>query len=399
LQKNEYYAILIRVKKEAIEMKAVKAIINAKIVFPNKIKEGCLVFNDKIIGAYDFLPQGFEGEVIDADGGYLCPGLIDVHTHGYMGIEYTDADMEKNLKILRSLPQHGVTGLLPTVMTVKKELMESSFAALEPLIKKEGTGAVVLGINSEGPFINPEKKGAQDENGIQSFDADWILSHKNSIRIITVAPEMPGFEAFAERICQNSSIILSAGHTNATAEDIIRSADLGLKNVTHLFNAMSPLGHRAPGTAGAALTDSRLYCELICDGFHVNSLLFDTVRRLKGDKLCLITDSVRPAGLPDGRYDNGFSYITKTGIQCLLPNGTIAGSVLTMNLAVKNFYESTGCPLWEAVNAASLNPARLLGEDGSIGSIEAGKDSDLVIFDKDFNTVKTFIKGDTVYEH
>lgn len=376
-----------------------KAIINANIVLPHKIKEGCLVFNDKILGVYGSLPEDFCGEVTDAKGAYLCPGLIDVHTHGLMGMEYTDADTEKNLEMFKSLPAFGVTGVLPTVMTVKRELMESSFEAIEPFIKKKGTGAVVLGINSEGPFINPKKKGAQDEDGIQSFDAKWILSHKDSIRILTVAPEMPGFEDFAGEISQNSSIILSAGHTDASSDEIIKGADLGLKSITHLFNAMSSMSHRAPGTVGAALSDQRLCCELICDGFHVNSLLFDTVRRLKGEKLCLITDSVRPAGQPDGQYKSGFTTITKKGIQCLLPDGTIAGSVLTMNLAVKNFFQSTGCSLCEAVNAASLNPARLLGEDKTIGSIEIGKDSDLVLFDKDFNTVKTFVKGDTVYEH
>jgi N-acetylglucosamine-6-phosphate deacetylase len=183
------------------------------------------------------------------------------------------------------------------------------------------------------------------------------------------------------------------GHTNATFEEANAGIDAGVRHTTHLFNAQTALMHRNPGVVGAALSDEKVSVELICDTFHVNPGLYKMVHKLKGDKLCIITDCMRAGGMPDGDYTLGGQPVKKTGIQCLMPDGTIAGSVLDLNKGVKNFYEHAGVTLAEAFAAASLNPAKAIKEDANIGSLEVGKCADIIIVDTDFNVIKTIIGG------
>jgi N-acetylglucosamine-6-phosphate deacetylase len=227
--------------------------------------------------------------------------------------------------------------------------------------------------------------------------ADDVEPYADVIKLITVAPEMD--EDFKNiKKMKELGIIVSLGHSDANFETAIASFnDGGIDHITHLFNAQTGLLHRDPGIVGASLV-SDVYTELICDTFHVNKNLFPLVHKMKGDKLCIITDCVRAGGMPDGRYLLGSLAFNLSGIKCTLDDGTIAGSVLKMNQGVKNFYENSGCTLWEAVNAASLNPAASVGVDKTKGSIEITKDADFTVFDENFSIKLTIAGGKTCYE-
>ena len=250
-------------------------------------------------------------------------------------------------------------------------------------------------MNAEGPFINPGKKGAQAGENIRPGDAAFLQEYLDIIRVFTIAPEMPGnLDCIREMA---GKTLISMGHTAATYAQAEEAIDAGVGHVTHLFNAQTPLMHRDPGVVGAALTDDRVSAELIADTFHVSPHLYSLVTRMKGDKLVLITDCTRAGGLADGEYTLGGQPIFVKGIECRLADGTIAGSVLKLNNAVRNLLDYTDLPVWEAVNAASLNPARRIGVDGSKGSLETGKDADIAIVNENFDVLRTIVGGRSVY--
>lgn len=378
-----------------------KCIINGKIVTPCEVLEGyAIVFDEKInaIVKADEVPA--DCEVIDANGAYVAPGLVDIHIHGYVGEDTCDGDPEGLERMAKAIVANGVTSFCPTTMTVAKSQIEKAFDSARTLKAKEGYhGANVLGINCEGPFINPSKKGAQAEEHILPPDGKFIVDNADIIKLVTIAPEMPGALDAIKYITENSEVLVSTGHTGATFEEANAGIEAGVRHTTHLFNAMTPLMHRKPGVVGSALTHDEVSCEMICDTFHVNRGLFPLVAKVKGDKLCLITDCMRAGGMPDGKYDLGGQDVFVKGIQCLLEDGTIAGSVLRLNRAVQNLYENTDIGLAKAFAAASLNPARAIHEDGRKGSLEIGKDADITIIDSNFNVIKTIIGGTTRYEN
>ena len=215
---------------------------------------------------------------------------------------------------------------------------------------------------------------------------------------MTIAPEVDGALDAIKKIYDDGRVTVSMGHTNATFEEACAGVEAGVRHTTHLFNAMTALAHRNPGVVGAALSSDDVACELIADTFHVSKGLFSLVSKIKGDKLCLITDCMRAGGMPDGDYTLGGQPVHKEGIKCLLPDGTIAGSVLRLNEAVYNLYANTELPIEKAVAAASLNPARAIGEDAQIGSLEVGKRADIIIADEKFTVEKTIIGGAVRYE-
>ena len=255
----------------------------------------------------------------------------------------------------------------------------------------------MLGCHAEGPFINPKKKGAQAESSIQKPDIEKLRPWTDVVRLMTVAPEVDGALPFI-REATALGVAVSMGHTNATAREALAGVEAGVDHATHTFNAMTPLNHREPGVVGAALSDGRVYCELIADTFHVDPMLFPIMARQKGDHLVLITDSIQVAHLPDGPHDQSGQTVVVDGIRCRFPDGTIAGSSLTMDMAVRNFRAHTGLPLHEVVNMASLYPARSVGADDRKGSLEPGKDADVLITDGDFNVKMTFVRGECVYK-
>ena len=289
---------------------------------------------------------------------------------------------------------NGVTSWCPTTMTIAKDEIVKAFdTARKVKAEKECYGAKILGVNSEGPFINPSKKGAQPEEFILTPDGDFIIEHADIVKLFSVAPEMDKDFACIKKVSEDGRVLISMGHTGATFEEACAGIEAGVRHTTHLFNAMTPLMHRNPGVVGAALSDERVSCELIADTFHVNPGLYKLVAKAKGDKLCLITDCMRAGGMADGDYTLGGQHVIKTGIQCLLEDGTIAGSVLKLNEAVRNLHKYTELSLPEVFACASLNPAKAVGEADRIGSLEVGKCADIILCDDDFNIITTIIDG------
>ena len=378
-----------------------KAVINGKIILKDRIVEGkALLFSDVIEGVVpsDKIPEG--AEIIDAEGGYVAPGLIDLHIHGYLGCDVCDAKEDSIRRIANGLIANGVTGFLPTTMTVDMKVIRSALEVCRALKEesKSWCGSAILGVHAEGPFISESKKGAQDPKYILKPDAKFVKEYSDIIKIITLAPETDtaDFEQIRE-ICRDTGVVVSMGHTSADYETAVRSTEAGVKHATHLFNAMTPLAHRAPGVVGAAL-NTDVSCELIVDTFHVDKCLYDLLFKLKGRKLCFITDCLPAGGLPYGEYTLGGAKIIYRDIVCRLEDGTVAGSVLHLNRGVWNVYSNSNIPLYECVNGASLNPAAVIGVSDRKGSIEVGKDEDIIITDGEFEVKKTIIGGETRYE-
>ncbi len=263
-----------------------KAIVNGKIVLPDHVEEGgCLLFDEKIHGICD--RPGENVEIIDARGMYVLPGLFDIHIHGYLGEDASDGSFEGLRTMAEGVAQNGVTAFLPTTMTVSRAELETAFGQIRRLMQEsqnpDWRGARALGVNAEGPFINPKKKGAQAEENILPGDAEFFLQYPEIVQT-TIAPEMPGNLACVRALAEKG-VLVSVGHTAATFEEAGAAFDAGARHTTHLFNAMTPLAHRAPGVVGAALSDARVSCELIADTFHVHSGLFPLLREIKGEKL------------------------------------------------------------------------------------------------------------------
>ncbi len=377
-----------------------KCIKGARIILPDAVVCGkALLFDEKIIGVVseNEIPHG--AEIIEANGCLVAPGLVDVHIHGYLNEDASDGSAEGIRKMAEGVMKNGVTTFLPTTMTVAMEEIEAALDVVRSLQaeSRHWQGAYLAGVNTEGPFINASKKGAQAAEHIKTPDADWILANKDIIKICTIAPETEGGYEAIRKIRENSDVRVSVGHTDATFEQAMQAFACGATQVTHLFNAQTPLHHRKPGVVGAALA-SDVYAELIADTFHVHPGLFSLVAKCKGDKLLLITDCTRADGMPDGEYSLGGQKTFVKGIRCLLEDGTIAGSVLKLNHAVKNVLDHTDLPVYQVVAAASLNPAKAIGLGDTKGSIEAGKDADLIITDMDFNVQKTIMQGEIRYE-
>ena len=378
-----------------------KAIINAKIILKDRIVENCALLYSSVIEGIvpaDSLPT--DVDIIDANGGYVSPGLIDLHIHGYLGKDVCDGAEESIRTISEGIVANGVTGFLPTTMTEDMSTIKKALEVCRNLKEesKSWNGSTILGCHAEGPFISESKKGAQDPKYILKPDAEFVKEYSDIIKIITLAPEEDSndFEEI-RKICKETDVVVSMGHTSADYETAKASTGAGVAHATHLFNAMTPMAHRAPGVVTAAL-NSDISCELIVDTFHVLPVFYDILWKLKGRKLCFITDCLPAGGLPEGEYTLGGQKIIYRGIVCRLEDGTVAGSVLHLNKGVWNVYTNSQIPLWECVNCASLNPATTIGLEKTKGSIEVGKDADIVVLDNEFNVLKTIIGGETRYE-
>ncbi len=378
-----------------------KCIINGKFIMPDRVVEGyAVVFDSEIKNIAPLTDIDLSGyEVVDADGKYVSPGLVDMHIHGYLGADVSDGDAEGVQLMAEGIIKNGVTAWCPTTMTVSKEEIENAFDAVRKIKNSdEYYGARILGVNSEGPFINAAKKGAQAEEHILRPDADFIKKHSDVVKLFTVAPEVDGALECIERVTDETDVLVSMGHTDANFDQANEGVKKGVRHTTHLFNAMTALSHRSPGVVGSALSSDLVSTELIADTFHVNKGLFNLIAKIKDDKLCLITDCIRAGGMPDGDYTLGGQPVHKEGIKCLMDDGTIAGSVLKLNEAVYNLYSNSDLEIYEAVACASLNPAKALGEDSEIGSLEVGKRADIIIADDKFNISMSILGGEIRYK-
>lgn len=380
-----------------------KAIIHGKIVTPETvIEDKALLFDTKIVGIIDVAEIPANAEIIDAQNQYVIPGLVDMHIHGYLGEDASDGKYE-GLKIMaEGVAKNGVTAFLPTTMTVSYDELRVAFELIRKGMKEsltdEWMGAAIVGCNAEGPFINVNKKGAQAGEHVRKGDAAFLKEYEDVIRVFTIAPEVEGNMDCIREIAQDTNILISMGHTAANYEQAKAGIDAGVRHVTHLFNAQTPLAHRDPGVVGAALTDDRVSTELICDTFHIHPGVFQLVANAKGNQMVLITDCTRAGGLEDGEYTLGGQPIFVKGIECRLADGTIAGSVLKMNEAVRNVLANTNLSISEVVRLASLTPATRIGLGDVKGSIEVGKDADFAIVNDNIEVQQTILAGRTIYK-
>lgn len=381
------------------------AISNGIIVTPFQILEDKVIYieNGKIIAIGDkkdiFEPG--ETEVIDAGEGFIVPGFIDMHVHGGGGFDIMDGKYEAVQQVASAHSRFGTTAFLPTTMTMGKDKIIESLKSVKKAFVK-GTGAAeILGVHLEGPYINSERKGAQKKEDIKNPSIEEFLelnlASGDLIRLVTIAPEMPGAIELIRWLSEHK-IIASVGHSNATYEQVQESIRAGLNHVTHTFNAMSGLNHRDPGVAGAALSSPELTVEMIADGVHLHPAVMKILTLVKGtEKIVLITDAIRATSMPEGTYDLGGQDVIVSNGQARLKDGTLAGSILTMDKAVRNMISMVGVPLKEAIQMATINPAKCLGVEGRKGSLAAGKDADIVILDKKLEVKLTMVKGKIVY--
>jgi len=371
-----------------------KCIVNGKVILHDGIiNKNVFIEDDRIVEISTRQP--IDEEVIDAQGLYVSPGFVDVHTHGRGGSDTMYATFEDLNTISKTTLKTGVTAFLPTTMTMP---VDDIAKAIENIAvnKDKVEGAQVLGTHLEGPFFNKKYKGAQPEECMILPTVDNYLSfvkdHQAVIKKISIAPEL---EHSVELIhyLQDKNTVVSLGHTNATYEEAQKAIDAGATSGTHTYNAMTPLTHRAPGVVGAVMINDSVYAELILDGVHVNYAAAQALLRAKGkEKVILITDSIEAAGLPDGTYALGGQPVYVVGKEARLENGALAGSIANMNDCVKNAYQHLGLELYEAVNLASYNPAKSIHED-LLGEIKVGNYADIIFFDDDIQIAKTMIKG------
>lgn len=373
-----------------------KAITNAKIYSEDGVIEnGYIVYDDRILEIKAGTYNG-DAETIDAQGNTLLPGFIDIHIHGGYGADSMDATPEALTTLAKGLLSEGTTSFLPTTMT---ESMPRVRRALENIATFDGEGAEILGIHLEGPFISEHKVGAQDPKYVIRPSIDSIqalqLAAQNKIKIITIAPEVDGAR---ESVAHFNDIIFSAGHTVATFDEMNDAVSIGLKHITHLYNAATGFTHREPGAFGAAWLNDDLKTECIVDGVHSHPAAVNIAYRLKGrDRFMVITDAMRAKGLGDGESELGGQKVNVIGNEARLEDGTLAGSVLKMNDGLKNFIKFTGETLDNAWRVMSYNQARALRLDHRIGSIKKGKQADFVLLDDEFNVLSTVKRGYSIY--
>ena len=379
-----------------------KAICNGKLVLHDRVETGkAVLFEDKIIGIVPMEEVPEDAEQIDAAGAWITPGLFDVHIHGSGGCDTMDGTEEALHTIASTVAKNGVTRFLATSVTLPLDKTAEVFDTVRKTVGKTGkdwNAAVIEGINMEGPFIHPAYKGAHEENYIADFDFDFMKRYSDVIRVVTVAPDKEGGMEFIRKVTQETPIKVSIGHTNATYEQAMQAIENGATQITHLYNAMTPMHHRKPGVVTAALS-SDAYTEMICDTIHVHPAMFRFVMNCKSkDRFVLITDCMRAGGMPQGEYTLGELKVVVDSDSARLTDGTLAGSILTLNRAIANVKKYTNRPIWEIVNAATLNPARAMGMEDRIGSIRSGCNADFAVFDKDFQTLMTIVDGEVVYQ-
>ena len=352
--------------------------------------------------------KGFDGagEVIDGKGAYAIPGLIDLHFHGCMGYDFCDGTKEAVSEIAKYELAAGVTGIAPATMTLPIEeltaILENAAAYRETqnAASQENSqgapGADLLGVNMEGPFISVEKKGAQDERHIISCDTKvcekFLRASGGLVKFIGIAPEKnKGVTDFISRMKRQVNISLA--HTNADYDTAKAAFDAGANHAVHLYNAMPPFTHRAPGVIGAVCDSPHVNAELICDGVHIHpSVVRATFRMLGGDRIIFISDSMRATGMPNGRYLLGGLEVDVTGNRATLAsNGALAGSATNLMDCMRTAVRHMGIPLETAVACATANPAKALGVYESRGSITPGKKADLVLLDKELE-IKLVVK-------
>jgi N-acetylglucosamine-6-phosphate deacetylase len=375
---------------------------HATILTPGElIAEGAvLIDGDRIVAAGPAAriacPPG--ATVIDATGLLLAPGFIDLQINGAFGHDFT-ADPATIWAVGAGLPRYGVTAFLPTVITSPLETVAAAQAVVGQGPPAGYRGAAALGLHLEGPFLNPAKRGAHNPAHLRLPDlaavADW--APERGVRLVTLAPELPGALAVVQALVARG-VVVSAGHSMATAEEAQAGFAAGITYGTHLFNAMPPLDHRAPGLPGALLADPARTTGLIVDGIHLHPATVALAWQAKGPaRFNLVTDAMGALGMPPGQYRLGDWEVIVDGRSARLADGRLAGSVLSLDEAVRNLIAFTGCPLEAALAAVTTVPAAVLGLQGQRGQVAPGYAADLVLLTADLQVQATVIAGEVVY--
>lgn len=375
---------------------------NCKLIFSDHIEEGSLLIEDDKIKKISQTSIDYSGEIIDGNGLYAAPGFIDIHIHGAGGYDTMDGTYESINAIAKTICTHGTTSFLPTTMTCSKEDILQSLKAIKKA-KTSGTdGANVLGAHLEGPFINPSMIGAQNPNfvaspSIENFKA-IVGDNMDAVTSMTLAPEVQGAHDLIKFLADNK-IKVSMGHTKATYDEAIEGIKCGICHSTHLFNAMTPLHHREAGVVGATF-DTDITTETISDGIHIS---FPSLRiaysQKTTDKVMLITDAMMACCMPDGKYALGGQDVFVKQGAARLENGALAGSILTLDKAIKNVYSNTKYELYEVVKMATLNPAKFCMVDDRKGLLKEGYDADIVMFDENIDVKTVIVNGKVVKQN
>ena len=335
-----------------------------------------------------------DDEIVDAAGLIMIPGLVDIHFHGCKGADMCDGTEEALDVITAYEASVGVTSICPATMTIPKEqLLEVMGNA--GAYSYHG-GAHLVGINMEGPFISPSKKGAQAADNIIPCDYEYFCQLQDAagglIRLVDIAPEEPGAMEFIDKA--KEQVVISLAHTASDYDTAKKAIERGASHATHLYNAMPPMNHRQPGVIGAVRDSEQCHAELICDGVHVHpSVIRATFAMFGEERIILISDSMRATGLEDGEYTLGGQPVTVKGNLATLHDGTIAGSATNLMDCMRFVVKEVGLPLETAVRCATANPAREIGIYHDVGSITAGKKADFVLLDQNLDIVGVYIDG------
>ncbi|WP_454053600.1 N-acetylglucosamine-6-phosphate deacetylase [Clostridium sp. Marseille-Q7071] len=376
---------------------------NIRLITPNSVVKGYgVVFNEGKIIDIDLeenINLELISEVINGNGRFLSPGFIDIHNHGNTGHDIMDSTEETLDKIGEFHIKNGVTSYLGTIITSSYDNIITSIKNIVNY-KNEKTLSKILGIHLEGPFFSILRKGAQPEKYIKEPDfeivKEFVELAKDKLKMVSIAPEIHGAIEIISYL-KEKDITVSMAHSNATFNEAKRGINHGVTVATHLFNGMREFNHREPGIIGAALTDDRVYCELIYDRIHLHDETVKIALKTKGiDKIVLVSDAMRAAGLEDGEYELGGQKVIVNNGAARLENGGLAGSTLNLKDAVYNMVTMLNIPIQDAVRMASLSPAEAIGVSNFKGSIEISKDADMLLFDDDINISSVFISGNCV---
>ncbi|MEN8230836.1 MAG: N-acetylglucosamine-6-phosphate deacetylase [Bacteroidota bacterium] len=383
---------------------------NGTILTPDReIKEGVVILREKkivAVGQRGTVDEPPDAEVIDASGHYIVPGMIDIHVNGAMGADVTKIKPDTFSVMGNFFAQHGVTSYVATAITSPENIFLDVLDHVRGVLKSgQMEGARLLGVHMEGPFLSTEQSGAHPRSLLALPKPDNyrpFLEYEEVLKIVTLAPELDGAVQLVEELKQRG-IVASAGHTNGIYSEMNPAIDAGISLATHLYCNMSHFRRdrlkRVAGAAETLLYDDRVAAELIADGWHLGPQLMKLAVKVKSiEKVCFVTDAMPATGLPPGKYQiGGVDAIVEDGIARLPDHSAYAGSVTTMDLCLKNGVEQMDLSLKDALQMATLTPARIIGVDDQKGSLEKGKDADILILDQDFNIHKTIIQGKIEY--
>lgn len=380
-----------------------KLLFGATIYTPDKIIDrGYIHIRDELIhavGTEDELEVPAEAESIDASGLLLVPGFIDLKLNGGFGHDFT-TQPKMIWHVAQDLPRFGVTSFLPTIVSCPLARIAAAQAVLEGESEGDRSGAVPLGLHLEGPFLNPQKVGAHEMSHLRTPKVAEVINWRpeNGVRLVTLAPELPDSTPVIEHL-KRAGIVVAAGHTAASYDQGLRAIKAGVTYASHLFNAMSPLGHREPGLITAMLESERCLVGLIVDGVHLHPAIVNLVWSIKGpNKVTLVTNAISGLGMSPGRFTLGDQEMIVTAKDARLEDGTLAGSILSMDAALRNLIQFCKCSLEDALPSLTSTPASLLGIHDQRGEIAAGMRADIVLLTPDLEVASTFVAGTQVYK-